>query len=74
MLDLTGAFFNIPIAKQSQHIFAFTWQGKQLTWTRLPQVFTSSLTIFSQILQNCLQDLSFPCLSVLIQYVDDFYL
>lgn len=28
-LDLTGAFFSIPVAGESQHIFAFTWQGKQ---------------------------------------------
>ncbi|KFR10032.1 hypothetical protein N306_10444, partial [Opisthocomus hoazin] len=74
VLDLTGAFFSIPIAEQSQHIFAFTWQGKQLTWTRLPQGFTSSPTIFSQILRNDLQDLNFPRLSVLIQYVDDLLL
>lgn len=46
VLNLTGAFFSIPIAEESQLIFAFTWQGKQLTWTRLPQGFTSSPTMF----------------------------
>jgi len=61
VLDLTGAFFSIPIAEQSQHIFAFTWQGKQLTWTRLPQGFTSSPIIFSQILRNDLQFSLFVC-------------
>jgi len=71
VLGLTGAFFSVPIAEQSQPILAFTWQGKRLTWTRLLQGFTSSPTIFSQILRNDLQDLNFPCLSVLIQYVDD---
>jgi len=40
----------------------------------LPQGFTSSPTIFSQILRNDLQHLNFPCLSVLIQYVDDLLL
>ena len=74
VLDLTGAFFSVPIAEESQSIFAFTWQGKQLTWTRLPQGFTSSPTIFSQILKNDLQDLVFPNKSVLIQYVDDLLL
>uniref|UniRef100_A0A663E1S1 ribonuclease H n=1 Tax=Aquila chrysaetos chrysaetos TaxID=223781 RepID=A0A663E1S1_AQUCH len=74
VLNLTGAFFSIPIAEESQPIFAFTWQGKQLTWTRLPQGFTSSPTIFSQILKNYLQDLVFPRKSVLVQYVDDLLL
>uniref|UniRef100_A0A8C2Y8Q6 Reverse transcriptase domain-containing protein n=1 Tax=Coturnix japonica TaxID=93934 RepID=A0A8C2Y8Q6_COTJA len=40
-MDLTGAFFSIPNAEKSQEIFAFTWEGKQLTWTRLPQGFTT---------------------------------
>uniref|UniRef100_A0A663FFP7 ribonuclease H n=1 Tax=Aquila chrysaetos chrysaetos TaxID=223781 RepID=A0A663FFP7_AQUCH len=74
VLDLTGAFFSIPIAEESQPLFAFTWQGEQLTWTRLPQGFTSSPTIFSQILKNDLQDLVFPNKSILVQYVDDLLL
>jgi len=40
----------------------------------LLQGFTSSPTILSQILKNDLQDLNFPCLSVLIQYVNDLLL
>ncbi|KFZ45986.1 hypothetical protein N321_10612, partial [Antrostomus carolinensis] len=71
---LTGAFFSIPIAEESQQFFAFTWQRKQLRWTRLPQGFTSTPTIFSQILKNSLQDLIFPNKSVLRQYVDDLLL
>lgn len=74
VLDLTGAFFSIPITEESQVIFAFTWQGKQLTWMQLPQGFTSSPTIFSQILKKDLRDLSFPGNSVLVQYVDDLLL
>ena len=71
VMDLTGAFFSIPIAEESQEIFAFTWEGKQLTWTRLPQGFTSSPTLFSQILKNDLKDVILPQKSVLVQYVDD---
>uniref|UniRef100_A0A669QQR7 ribonuclease H n=1 Tax=Phasianus colchicus TaxID=9054 RepID=A0A669QQR7_PHACC len=71
VLDLTGAFFSIPIAQNSQAIFAFTWEGKQFTWTRLPQGFTSSPTLFSQILKNDLKDVELPEKSTLIKYVDD---
>ena len=43
VLDLKDAFFSLPLAAQSQEIFAFEWtegEGQpvvQLTWTRLPQ-------------------------------------
>ncbi|XP_064929372.1 protein NYNRIN-like isoform X1 [Columba livia] len=71
VLDLTGAFFSIPVAEESHPLFAFTWEGRQLTWTRLPQGFTASPTLFSQILKYDLQDIELPNKSALIQYVDD---
>uniref|UniRef100_A0A8C4UPD9 ribonuclease H n=1 Tax=Falco tinnunculus TaxID=100819 RepID=A0A8C4UPD9_FALTI len=55
----------------NQNLFAFTWEGRQYTWTRLPQGFTASPTLFSQILKQDLQDLELPAKSILIQYVDD---
>ena len=42
ILDLKDTFFSLPLAPQSQEIFAFEWTDKdsqtvgQLTWTRLP--------------------------------------
>ena len=42
ILDLKDAFFSLPLAPQSQEIFAFEWTDEdsqtvgQLTWTRLP--------------------------------------
>ena len=74
LLDLTGAFFSIPVAEESQSICAFTRQGKQLTRTHLPQGFTNSPTIFSQVLRNDPRDLKFSGGSVLIQYVGDLSL
>lgn len=47
VIDLTPAFFSIPLDEGSQSLFAFTWKGQQLTWTHLPQGFTGSPTIFS---------------------------
>ena len=37
VIDLCGAFFSVPLAKESRHLFAFTYKGKQYTYTRLPQ-------------------------------------
>ena len=42
VLDLKDAFFSLPVAPQSQEIFAFEWADeggqtvRQLTWTCLP--------------------------------------
>ena len=51
-LDLKDSFFCICLAPQSQPIFDFQWENPengdkgQLTWTRLPQGFKNSPTIF----------------------------
>jgi hypothetical protein len=55
-LDLKDAFFSIALAPNSQHIFAFEWHDEntgtpgQLTWTRLPQGFKNSPTLFMRLL------------------------
>ena len=41
VLDLKDAFFCIPLAKESQYLFAFEWEApgekrQQMTWTVLP--------------------------------------
>ncbi|KFP36142.1 hypothetical protein N324_00915, partial [Chlamydotis macqueenii] len=52
VLDLKDAFFCIPLEEGSQKLFAFEWENPhtgrktQLTWTRLPQGFKNSPTIF----------------------------
>ncbi|CAI5782542.1 Hypothetical predicted protein [Podarcis lilfordi] len=52
VLDLKDAFFCCRLAPQSQPIFAFQWEDPltgtkgQLTWTRLPQGFKNSPTLF----------------------------
>ncbi|XP_036906134.1 uncharacterized protein LOC118989894 [Sturnira hondurensis] len=78
VLDLKDAFFCIPLAPQSQEIFAFEWNDPenglvgQFTWTRLPQGFKNSPTIFNEALGKDLQGFrsSHPSI-VLLQYVDD---
>lgn len=69
VIDLCSAFFSIPLAEESRHLFAFTYQGKQYTYTRMPQGFKHSPHIFNQILKTDLEELIIN--STLIQYVDD---
>lgn len=78
MLDLKDAFFCLKLHPASQEIFAFEWKDPgsglngQLTWTRLPQGFKNSPTLFDKALH---QDLAHFWTSnpqvTLLQYVDD---
>ncbi|CAM4603415.1 unnamed protein product [Caretta caretta] len=44
VVDLCSAFFPIPIHPDSQYLFAFTYKGRQYTWTHL--VFRVSIPVF----------------------------
>ncbi|XP_057353491.1 uncharacterized protein LOC130682659 [Manis pentadactyla] len=78
VLDLKDAFFSLPLAPKSQNIFAFEWTdlekgiSSQLIWTRLPQGFKNSPTIFNEALHEDLSEFrsKHPELT-LLQYVDD---
>ena len=48
--DLHSAFFSISVDETGQYLSAFTWEGKQFTWTVMPQGFTES-PYFLQILK-----------------------
>ena len=61
---------SIPVNESSQYLFTFSWEGKQFTWTEMPQGFTAS-PCFSQILKP---DIKFPRGSALLQRVDDLLL
>ena len=58
VLDLKDAFFSLPLAPQSQPLFAFEWHdpeegySRQVAWTRLPQGFKNSPTIFDEALHE----------------------
>ncbi|CAD7690257.1 unnamed protein product [Nyctereutes procyonoides] len=81
VLDLKDAFFCLRLSSQSQPIFAFEWKDPetgfsgQFTWTRLPQGFKNSPTLFDEALHRDLADfrVGHPDL-VLLQYVDDLLL
>ncbi|XP_026548753.1 uncharacterized protein LOC113430529 [Notechis scutatus] len=77
VIDLKDAFFTIPIHEHSQHLFAFEWENpvtgrkQQYTWTRLPQGFKNSPTLFGAALAKDLGALHTPAPDVVLQYVDD---
>ncbi|XP_026548054.1 uncharacterized protein LOC113429758, partial [Notechis scutatus] len=77
VIDLKDAFFTIPIHENSQHLFAFEWESpitsrkQQYTWTRLPQGFKNSPTLFGAALAKDLEALHIPAPDVVLQYVDD---
>lgn len=81
VLDLKDAFFCLRLHPTSQPIFAFEWQDAalgisgQLTWTRLPQGFKNSPTLFDEALHQDLAEfrVRYPAL-ILLQYVDDILL
>ena len=62
VLDLKDAFFCIPLAKESQYLFAFEWEApgekhQQMTLTVSPQGFRDSPHLFGQALSRDLLDL-----------------
>ncbi|XP_026189541.1 uncharacterized protein LOC113146384, partial [Mastacembelus armatus] len=71
VIDLANAYFSIPVHPDSQFWFAFTFNGKRYTWTRMPQGFSSSPTLFTVAVAENLAHWESPCGSTLVQYVDD---
>ena len=69
VIDLCSAFFSIPLAEETRHLFAFTYRGQQYSYTRMPQGLKHSPHVFNQILRQDLDGITMN--STLIQYVDD---
>lgn len=64
-------FFSVPVDKDSQYWFAFLFDGKSYTFTRLGQGFVESPTIYNEALRESLESLTLSPGSALLQYVDD---
>lgn len=73
-IDLANAFFGVPIHKDCQSYFAFTYGGKQYTYSRLPQGFIDSPSIFNHVLAQKLKPLCLPQGTTMLQYIDDILL
>lgn len=73
VIDLTNAFFSIPVAPESQFWFAFTFLGKRFMWTVAPMGYVKSPLFFRQLKRKIWRVL-YPLRAALIQYVDDLLL
>ena len=71
VIDLSNAFFSIPVHKDSQYWFAFTHEGNRYTYTRLPQGYAESPAIFSAEIQKVVSTAVLRHDSQIITYVDD---
>ncbi|XP_061127238.1 uncharacterized protein LOC133147271 [Syngnathus typhle] len=71
VIDISNAFFSVPIAKESQFWFAFTYAGSRYTFSRLPQGYCESPTIYSQVMAASMAKFVPPMGSQILLYVDD---
>ncbi|KAJ1091214.1 hypothetical protein NDU88_004341 [Pleurodeles waltl] len=71
VVDLSQAFFSVPLHEDSQFLFSFKFLDKVYSWCRIPQGFSESPSIFNQILKKDLKSLALPFSSTLVQYIDD---
>lgn len=55
IIDVKVMFFNIPIAESDKAKFAFTFEGKQYTFSRLPQGYIHSSTLAHNVLSDFLK-------------------
>lgn len=60
VVDLANALFTIPIDSKFWPQFAFTWNGRQYTFTRLPQGYLHSPTICHQTVTEHLDEFPLP--------------
>ena len=74
VIYLTNAFFSVSFHKEDQFWFAFQYRGKKYTFTRLPQGYCESPTIFSMAMSSNLAQFTSPRGSQLLLYVDDILL
>ncbi len=71
VVDLANAFFSVPVEEKSQFWFAFDFDNKGYTFTRLCQGYCESPTIYNEALRRSLEPLTLSSGTALLQYVDD---
>ncbi|XP_007889123.1 uncharacterized protein LOC103177007 [Callorhinchus milii] len=55
-LNIANGFWSIPIVEKDQFKTAFTYQGQQYQWTRLPEGWCNSTVIFNEAIRRVLDD------------------
>ncbi|NXF28474.1 YI31B protein, partial [Rhodinocichla rosea] len=70
-IDVKDMFFMIPLQPEDRDRFAFTWEGQQFTFTRLPQGYKHSPTLAHHALAQELEKIPKPETIGVYQYIDD---
>lgn len=71
VVDLSNAFFSVPVHPDSQFWFAFNFNGRCYTFSCLCQGYTESPSLYNQALKASLSPLVLTPGTTLLQYVDD---
>ncbi|CAI5671957.1 unnamed protein product [Oreochromis niloticus] len=71
VIDLSNAFFSVPLHPESQELFGFTFDGQKYTYTRLPQGFQNSPTLYAEALKKSMSLCTLPAPGQFLLYVDD---
>ncbi|MGL4599928.1 MAG: reverse transcriptase domain-containing protein [Plesiomonas sp.] len=72
VIDLCAAFFSVPVHPDTQPLLAFTYRGRQYTWTRLAQGYADSPAVFSAAVHKTLAKMTdLPDSVCVLQYADD---
>lgn len=71
VIDIANAFFTIPIVESQWPQFAFTWHGRQYTFTRLPQGYKHSPTICHRLVAEHLDEHETDPDTMITHYIDD---
>ncbi len=64
VIDMSNGFFSVPLHSDSQPWLAFTVDYEQYQWTRLPQGFQNSPTLYHQAVRRDLCDPECPVKTV----------
>ncbi|NXB53884.1 TF29 protein, partial [Leucopsar rothschildi] len=70
-IDVKDMFFMTPVQTEDMDCFAFTWEGQQYTFTRLPQGYKHSPILAHHALAEELEKISKPDNVAVYQYIDD---
>lgn len=71
VIDLSNAFFSVPLHPDSQNLFGFTFDNQKYTYTRLPQGFQNSPTLYAEALRKSMSLCTLPASGQYLLYVDD---
>ena len=58
VIDLSNIFFSVLVHPDSQYWFAFQFEGKGYMFTRMPQGYAESPTVYNQALASSLSSLT----------------